>query len=179
MLLGELSEADAREIAVWRNAPPYDCYDYPAWEQMAREGWAICDEALRREQFRAARADHRSGAELVGYVWFQPAIAAGTDSGTPDSLVLHLGLRPDHCGQHLSRVFLPLVLAEARRRAGGVPVTLRVRRGNARAIAAYRRAGFEMTEGTGELVTMTADPPAARPAAPPARRRHASATRSR
>lgn len=60
----------------------------------------------------------------------------------PDLRGRGLGLRPDLCGQGLSRELLGLAIAEARRRAAGAPVTLLVRRFNARAMAAYRRAGF-------------------------------------
>jgi len=136
MRLAELSEGDARAIARWHYPPPYDCYDSPSWEQMEREGWAICDDETRRAEFRALRPDDQDG-EPSGYVRFRSA---------GDSRTLHLGLRPDLCGRGLGRAFLEVAVAEARRRAGGVPVTLQVRRFNARAIAAYRRAGFEMVD---------------------------------
>lgn len=131
--LAELSEEDARAIAAWRYPAPYDCYDSPTWEQMEREGWAICDDGIRRTQFRSLRA--HDDPPPAGYVRFRPA---------GEGLALHLGVRPDLCGRGLGRAFLDLVLGEARRRADGVPVTLQVRRFNARAIAAYRRAGFQM-----------------------------------
>lgn len=135
MRLTDLSEDDARAIARWRYPAPYDCYDSPPWEQMEREGWALCDDDTRRSQFRALRPE--DAEELAGYVRFRPA---------GDSLALHLGLRPDLCGQGLGRAFLDIALPEARRRADGRPVTLQVRRFNARAIAAYRRAGFRMVD---------------------------------
>ncbi len=144
MRLDELTEADAHAIARWRYPSPYDCYDAPSWEQMGREGWALCDDQTRRTQFLALRPDSAGGTdaaepaepgELAGFVRFRPA---------GESLALHLGLRPELCGHGLGAVFLDLVLAEARRRASGQPVTLQVRRFNARAIAAYRRAGFRL-----------------------------------
>jgi GNAT superfamily N-acetyltransferase len=139
MRLAELSEGDARAIARWHYPPPYDCYDSPAWEQMEREGWAICDDETRHTEFLALRPDVTDAGDpedaLAGYVRFRPAA---------DSLALHLALRPDLCGQGLGRAFLDLVLPEARRRAAGLPLTLQVRRFNSRAIAAYRRAGFRM-----------------------------------
>ncbi|OJV80405.1 MAG: hypothetical protein BGO37_03325 [Cellulomonas sp. 73-92] len=67
--LAELSEEDARAIAAWRYPAPYVCYDSPTWEQMEREGWAICDGAIRRTQFGSLRADDDptpAGARPVG-----------------------------------------------------------------------------------------------------------------
>ena len=52
MHLTDLTEDDARAIARWRYPAPYDCYDYPAWERMTRERWAICDAVARTHQFR-------------------------------------------------------------------------------------------------------------------------------
>jgi RimJ/RimL family protein N-acetyltransferase len=151
--LDDLSEDDARAIARWRYPAPYDCYDSPAWEQMEREGWALCDDETRRTEFRALRAGVRRptghGDELAGYARFRPA---------GDALALHVGLRPDLCGQGVGQAFLDLVLDEARRRAGGLPVTLQVRRFNARAIAAYRRAGFRRVDAGGDDPSVTGDP---------------------
>lgn len=148
--LGDLSLDDALAIARWRYPAPYDCYDAPAWEQMEREGWALCDAGTRGAQFLAARdAGGRDPAVLAGYVRFRPA---------GGSLVLHLGLRPDLCGRGLGAAFLDLVIAEAGRRAGGVPVTLQVRRFNARAIAVYRRAGFRMLNAGQPVAIAAGDP---------------------
>ncbi len=197
MHLAELTEGDAQAIARWHYPAPYDCYDSPGWDRMAREGWAICDVEARRTQFRALQAgasddsdpasspvlranpdgaagpegsagptiaagrdgtagtDSAAGPEvgagLAGYVRFRPA---------DDGLMVHLGLRPDLCGRGLGREFLGLVVTEARRRALGAPVRLLVRRFNARAIAAYRRAGFVAAGGTGGAVegTSAGDP---------------------
>ena len=154
MRLTELTENDARAIARWRYPAPYDCYDSPAWEQMEREGWAICDDETRRTEFRAVRRDLTDAGDPAngpaGYVRFRPAA---------DSLVLHLGLRPDLCGRGLGRAFLDLVIAEARQRAGGLPLTLLVRRFNERAIAAYRHAGFEMIDRGGGIDDAPAQDP--------------------
>lgn len=149
--LAELTEGDAQAIARWHYPAPYDCYDSPGWDQMAREGWAICDAGVRGAQFRAVRAGAHGADTLAGYVRFRP---------DGDALVLHLGLRPDLCGRGLGREFLGLVVAEARRRAAGGPVTLLVRRFNARAIAAYRRAGFLLAacDNEAEEGTSAADP---------------------
>ena len=145
MLLDVLSERDARAVARWRYPPPYDCYDAPPWSRMQREGWALCDGETRRAQFRALRPVTATASgtwcDPAGYVRFRPA---------EDRLVLHLGLRPDLCGQGVARAFLPLVVAEARSRARDGSVTLQVRAFNGRAITAYRRVGFRLvdTDGT-------------------------------
>lgn len=149
MRLAPLSEDEARAIARWRYPAPYDCYDCPAWDRMERDRWAICDAAARRDQFRALRRgddegdravgdDDGSGrpADPAGYVRFRPV---------GEAVAVHLGLHPALCGQGLGREFLQLVVAEARRRAGGAPVTLQVRRFNVRAATVYLRAGFRWT----------------------------------
>lgn len=47
MHLAVLTEGDAQAIARWHHPAPYDCHDSPGWDQMAREGWAICDAEVR------------------------------------------------------------------------------------------------------------------------------------
>ena len=144
MRLDELTEPQARAVARWRYPSPYDCYDFPPWEQMADEGWAICDPCTRVAQFRALRLEPTPGdatapaPDLAGYVRFRPV---------EGSIALHLGMRPDLCGRGLGRTFLELVVPEARRRAAGRPVVLDVRRFNTRAIRLYRHVGFALVGG--------------------------------
>ncbi|SDD16421.1 Protein N-acetyltransferase, RimJ/RimL family [Paenibacillus sp. UNCCL117] len=133
-----------RDICEWRYEPPYDIYAWQPWELMASLQQEFGDPQLREEQYRAV-LDAQGG--LCGFAQFFP-MAAVTRLG--------LGMRPDACGQGSGAEFVRAIAAEARRMKPEDEIDLEVLTWNKRAIRAYRRAGFVITD-TYERMTPTGE----------------------
>ena len=65
-----------------------------------------------------------------------------------------LGMRPDWCGRGMGKRFMQTIVREARRRRPADEIDLEVMTWNERAIRAYQRAGFHITD-TYERLTPT------------------------
>lgn len=126
-LFEPMGDAEAREIAAWRYAPPYDFYDTPNDPDDLAE---LLDPRRREGTYFSVRDEE--GA-LVGFFQFE------RKGGTVD---VGLGLRPDLTGRGRGSDFLIAGLEFARRRFGPEGFTLSVAVFNERAIRVYERAGF-------------------------------------
>jgi len=124
----------ARQICSWRYEPPYDLFDWPAWDVLLASGSEAADPEIRSSQF-ASVVD--SGERLLGFAQFFPLLGVTR---------LGLGLHPRLCGQGLGETLTRRIVAEARRRAPEDEIDLEVLVWNARAIRAYERAGFAITD---------------------------------
>lgn len=150
-----MEEDHARQICEWQYEAPYDLYRWPSWERMAKEGIEFGDPALREAQYAAILDDRLS---LAGFAQFFPM------SGVTR---LGMGLRPDRCGRGEGPALARLLAEEALRRRPGDEVDLEVLTWNARAIRAYEKAGFVITDtyrrqtptGEAEFHCMVYEPP--------------------
>jgi RimJ/RimL family protein N-acetyltransferase len=93
-----MSEADARAIASWRYAPPYDFYDGSEAEVVV-----MLDPVNR---YRSIRFE----AELVGYVCAGPDARVAGQSAAPEIDDIGWGFRPDLTGRGIASGWLPEVL---------------------------------------------------------------------
>jgi len=134
MRLAPMTDAHAEAICGWRYPPPYDRFDWPAWEEMAARGMEFADPWIRETQYASVLNDRD---ELIGYVQFFPLLNATR---------LGLGLRPDLCGKGGGPFLTRLAAEEALRRSPGVEVDLEVLAWNIRAIRAYKKAGFVLDD---------------------------------
>lgn len=129
-----MSESHCREICTWTYPPPYQLYNWPSWELMLQEEMEFADPAIRQEQYGAVvDAEER----LCGFVQFFPIIGVTR---------LGLGLRPDLCGGGSGEAFVRLLVREAKRRTPLHEIDLEVLVWNERAIRAYEKAGFAITD---------------------------------
>ncbi|WP_028609510.1 GNAT family N-acetyltransferase [Paenibacillus harenae] len=124
----------AREICEWAYEEPFDIFNWPSWEKMQKDGIEFGDSVLREEQYAAVLGGSN---ELIGFAQFFP-ITGVTRLG--------LGLRPDLCSQGLGPAFIRTIFREAIRRAPWNEIDLEVLAWNTRAIRAYERAGFRITD---------------------------------
>jgi phosphoglycolate phosphatase len=116
------------------------------------DGWAsgTADLMSRTRPLLAGADRHDPGAGLFWYVILENGRDVGTVwiellPGEPEAVLgIFLGEATD-LGRGLGSQGIALAVAEFRRTCGHVPVTLRVRRSNARAVACYRHAGFAVT----------------------------------
>jgi ribosomal-protein-alanine N-acetyltransferase len=124
----ELTQADAKAVAAWCYPGEYSFYD---WTADADDLAELLDPAARGEAYAAV--DDPDG-ELVGYFSYKPA-----EQGT---IVIGLGLRPDHTGRGLGGGFIEAGLEYGRARYMPEEFSLAVATFNRRAITVYERAGF-------------------------------------
>lgn len=132
--LHPMTEQEAQAVSEWRYPPPYDVYRWPAWADMLREDRELADPDIRRDQYLSVRD---ADGELIGYVQLFPLDRA---------VRLGIGLRPDLCDRGLGPTIIRLAVDEAKRRAPGAEIDLEVEQWNARAIRAYEKAGFRITD---------------------------------
>jgi len=145
-----LTLAHAQALCEWRYPSPYDIYNWPDWESMQREKIEFADPHIREQQYAAVLDED---AKLVGFVQFFPIVGVTR---------LGLGLHPALCGQSAVRgtgkgrgvSFVKLLVQEAARRAPQNEIDLEVLTWNTRAIRAYERTGFHITD-TYEKMTPT------------------------
>ncbi|SFC16112.1 hypothetical protein [Clostridium uliginosum] len=48
----KLTEKQAKQISTWKYEGEYEIYNLPAWDDMVKEQYSLCDE-LKRERFIA------------------------------------------------------------------------------------------------------------------------------
>lgn len=127
-----MTAADAHAIAAWRYPGAYAFYDAGADPNDLAE---LLDPAGWGSSYFAV--DGGARAELVGL--FVVKLSGGVAE-------IGLGLRPDLTGRGLGLPFVEAGLRFAAQALGATSYSLGVAAFNARAIAVYRRAGFEETE---------------------------------
>ncbi|MEC0244933.1 GNAT family N-acetyltransferase [Paenibacillus chitinolyticus] len=136
------TETDGKAICTWSYPAPYSVYNWPSWEELSARAEEFADPGIREKQY-AAITNERD--ELCGFAQFFPLTGVTR---------LGLGIRPDLCGQGLGPSYVECLVAEARRRNPGNEIDLEVLVRNERAIKAYIRAGFAVTD-TYERMTPT------------------------
>ena len=124
----------AEEICSWSYPAPYNIYGWLPWEKMAELGIEFGDPGLRASQYISVVDEQE---RLRGFAQLFPMEGVTR---------LGLGMRPDCCGQGMGKHFVEAVVQEAARRAPGNEIDLEVLTWNVRAIRAYRKAGFVITD---------------------------------
>jgi [ribosomal protein S18]-alanine N-acetyltransferase len=127
VLVRQMTQADAEEIAGWHYEPPYSFYDATA---DAGDLQLLLDDESRRDRYFSAF--DRDGV-LVGFFEFKPQ---GSE------VELGLGLRPDLTGGGLGLGFVTAGMGFGRERFRPSGFRLSVATFNGRAIRVYERAGF-------------------------------------
>ncbi|MDQ0063891.1 RimJ/RimL family protein N-acetyltransferase [Paenibacillus harenae] len=134
MTIRPLEIQHAAEICDWVYEPPYDIYRWPSWEHMQKDEIEFGDPVLRALQYIAIVDD---SSALIGFAQLFPMTGVTR---------LGLGLRPDLCSLGLGPAFSRLVALEARRREPQHEIDLEVLAWNTRAVRAYERGGFRITD---------------------------------
>lgn len=153
-----LTETACQELCTWSYPAPYDLYNWSPWTTMLSEQSEFADPQIREDQYRGVVDEWGT---LQGFVQFFPIVGVTR---------LGLGLRPDLCGKGgasnsegrgesgsnntgtdglrngLGSQFVQLLVAEAQRRTPEQEIDLEVLVWNERAIRAYQRAGFTITD---------------------------------
>ncbi|OKP75287.1 acetyltransferase [Paenibacillus helianthi] len=134
----------AAEICEWVYKPPYNIYGWMSWEQMQALDIEFGDPRLRGEQYVSVV---NSQGFLCGFAQLFPMEGV---------VRLGIGMRPDLCGQGMGHLFMSAIVKAALARYPEREIDLEVLTWNQRAIRAYQKSGFTITD-TYERRTPTGD----------------------
>ncbi|MGG6312909.1 GNAT family N-acetyltransferase [Paenibacillus macerans] len=132
--IAAMEESHGAEICTWRYDSPYDIYSWLPWEQMKALDVEFGNPALRAEQYVSVLDEN---GELAGFAQYFPLEGVTR---------LGIGMKPDLCGHGLGKLFVMAIVEEANRRKPDNQIDLEVLTWNARAIRAYQKAGFTITD---------------------------------
>lgn len=149
-----MTEEDAEQICAWTYEPPYHLYGFLPWNQTQALGIEMGDPDIRRAQYVSVT---NAAGELAGFAQLFPLVGVTR---------LGLGMRPDLLGQGQGASFVLVIAQEALRRHPEDEIDLEVLTWNERAIRAYKKAGFRITDtyerptptGQGQFHCMVFDP---------------------
>ena len=128
-----MTEEEAETVSSWHYEAPYDVYGWMPWEEMKKLGIEFGDPELREQQYVTVYRNNL----LHGFAQLFPL--GGTTR-------IGIGMHPDLCGQGMGTEFVQAVAEEALKRIPGQEIDLEVLTWNQRAIKAYRKAGFTITD---------------------------------
>ncbi|MDR0269279.1 GNAT family N-acetyltransferase [Paenibacillus sp.] len=130
-----MTQGHAETCCSWRYEPPYDrIYSWLPWGQMEALGIEFGDPDVREQQYVSLL--DAEGA-LCGFAQLFPMV---------NVIRLGVGIRPNLCGLGMGKNFLLAVVHTAKTRYPGLPIDLEVQDWNHRAIRAYQKAGFKITD---------------------------------
>lgn len=129
-----MKEAHGAIICTWRYDSPYDIYSWLPWEQMKALDVEFGDPTIRAEQYVSVLNE---AGELAGFAQYFPLEGVTR---------LGIGMKPDLCGHGLGKLFVTAIVEEAQRRKPDNQIDLEVLTWNTRAIRAYQKAGFSITD---------------------------------
>lgn len=129
-----MEESHGADICTWRYDSPYDIYSWLPWEQMKALDVEFGNPVLRREQYVSLVDDEGT---LTGFAQFFPLQGVTR---------LGVGMRPDLCGRGYGKQFVLAIVEEAKRRKPENEIDLEVLTWNSRAIQAYQKSGFVITD---------------------------------
>lgn len=129
----EFTEKYAKEISTWKYDNDYSVYNYPDWDKISEQKWAITIADKRKEEFKAVTIELDGKLQLCGYFRF---------SINNQIVMLGLGLNPKFCGKGYGKKLMSLIIQEFEQRFTDKILELEVRAFNKRAIQCYIKAGF-------------------------------------
>ncbi|ATD54335.1 GNAT family N-acetyltransferase [Clostridium chauvoei] len=132
MKLTNFTESHAKEICNWKYEEEYHVYNYPEWNKVCQENWAITLKEKREKEFIALIDESNN---LCAYIRFQDK---------NDYILIGLGLKPSLCGAGLGKKLMNIVKSQSNKLYPNKKIILEVRSFNKRAIKCYERAGFKI-----------------------------------
>ncbi|WP_127583646.1 GNAT family N-acetyltransferase [Paenibacillus koleovorans] len=137
-IIAPLTEQHAEQITTWKYEPPYDVYQWPAWERMLADDYEFANAHIRETQYIAI-LDTADDHSLAAYAQLFP-LEGWTRLG--------IGLHPVRCGlrQGVGLSIIKAVLQHTQQKTPANRIDLEVFVWNVRAIRAYSSTGFEIQD---------------------------------
>ncbi len=128
-IVKKFTQLEAIKICSWKYEYPYDIYNFPSWEVVKNQKWAMSEPEKRNTQFHSVYSEN----ELLGYFRIVDL---------KDYYMLGLGLKPEYCSKGYGSKLMKLILEYLSSINEKCCIHLEVREFNERAIKCYERAGF-------------------------------------
>lgn len=125
MEIKELSINNAKEICEWKYENEYSIYNYPNWEFVVKNNWALYS---KPNEFKAIYLNN----EFIAYYRLV---------NKEEHIIIGLGIKPSLCGQGLGHNIVELI----KKNTTGI-LRLEVREFNKRAIKCYESCGFKIID---------------------------------
>lgn len=133
MIVKNLSEIEAKEISLWKYSAEYSVYNYPSWEKMCEQKWAITIDSIRAVEYFGL---YNTSNILIGNFRLH---------NTGDSILVSLALSPALCGKGLGDELMNVIKSESKIKYPDITkIILEVRSFNRRAIKCYLKNGFKI-----------------------------------
>jgi ribosomal-protein-alanine N-acetyltransferase len=125
---------EARAIAAWSYAPPFDLYDL--------SGDGVITMLTTRDERGHGYYPVQAGADVVGFVCFGPEGRVKGQEEVPGTLDIGMGVAPSRLSQGMATALLPEVVRFARERFGATRLRAAVAAFNDRSLRLCASAGF-------------------------------------
>lgn len=132
MKLMNFTEENAKELCTWKYENEYAIYNFPSWDIVKKQNWAVANEEKRKNEFLAVYEED----EYIGFVRFVK---------NNDFYLVGLGLKPSYCGKGYGNLLMDLIKSYAEKKKIK-KLRLEVRSFNNRAIRCYEKSGFSIIE---------------------------------
>lgn len=130
MELRNFTEENARELCTWKYENEYSIYNFPRWDIVKEQNWAVANEEKRKNEFSAVY----KGEQYIGFVRLIK---------NNNFYLISLGLEPSYCGRGYGKLLMNLIKSLADKKKIN-KLRLEVRSFNKRAICCYEKAGFSI-----------------------------------
>ena len=130
MELRNFTEENARELCTWKYENEYSIYNFPRWDIVKEQNWAVANEEKRKNEFSAVY----KGEQYIGFVRLIK---------NNNFYLISLGLEPSYCGRGYGKLLMNLIKSLADKKKIK-RLRLEVRSFNKRAICCYEKAGFSI-----------------------------------
>ncbi len=128
-----MNDIYAKDICSWNYENEYSVYNLPSYFEAVDKGYGI------------TKKENRDN--YICYIYNEEVIAYINMKKMPDKKIFFgIGLRPDYCGKGKGKYFLNDGINEIKNRFPNYLIYLEVRSFNQRAIKAYEKVGFVITE---------------------------------
>lgn len=133
MIVKNISEIEAKEVSLWKYQGEYSVYNYPSWEMMCEQKWAITIDDVREKEYFGL---YNISNILIGNFRIH---------NTGDFILVSLALNPSLCGKGLGNELMNAIKNQSKIKYPEITkLVLEVRSFNRRAIKCYRKNGFKI-----------------------------------
>jgi len=135
----KLTEEEKKIICDWKYEGNYEIYNMPSYEEMYEKKWGFCN-PKNEDKYKAYYDENK-------FVGFTNAHEEETE------VFIGIGANPAYCSSGHGHKMLHILCEECRVKYPTKPLYLEVRTWNERAIACYKKVGFEIVGEAYELET--------------------------
>lgn len=109
--LGKLNESQAKEICAFKYEGEYAVYNFPSWDEITLQNWAITIEKVRDREFVSIVNEENILCGFIRFINYEQYVLVG------------FGLKPILCGQGIGEMVMTLLKEECKLRYGNKKIS--------------------------------------------------------